>query len=46
MDTKQLINLKLLVQLGRTLSQALEMLQQVHGDKAMLRTRVFEWHKR
>lgn len=46
MNTKQRINLKFLVQLGKTPSQALEILQQVYGANTMSRTRVFEWHKR
>lgn len=46
MNTEQRTNLKFLVRLGKTPSQALEMLKQVYGDNAMSRTRVFEWHKR
>ena len=45
-NTEQRTNLKFLVRLGKTPSQALEMLKQVYGDNTMSRTRVFEWHKR
>ena len=45
MNTEQRTNLKFLVCLGKTRSQALEMLKQVYGDNAMSRTCVFEWHK-
>ena len=46
MTTKQRINLKFLVRLGKTPSDALGMLQEVYGDGTMSRSRVFEWHKR
>ena len=46
MNTEQRTNQKFLVRLGKTPSQAHEMLKQVYGDNAMSRTRVFEWHKR
>lgn len=45
-NMEQRINLKFLVRLGKTPSQALEMLQQAYGGNTMSRTRVFEWHKR
>ena len=46
MTTEQRINLKFLVRLGKTPSDALGMLQEVYGDGTMSRSRVFEWHKR
>ena len=46
MTTEQRINLKFLVQLGKTPSDALGMLHEVYGDETMSRSRVFEWHKR
>ena len=46
MTTEQHINLKFLIRLGKTPSDALRMLQEVYGDETMLRSRVFEWHKR
>ena len=46
MTTEQRINLKFLVRLGKTPSDALGMLQEVYGDETMSRSRVFEWHKR
>ncbi|XP_060774022.1 protein GVQW3-like, partial [Neoarius graeffei] len=39
-------NLKFLVRLGKTPSEALRLLQQVYGDETMSRSWVFEWHKR
>ena len=38
-------NMESLVQLGKTLSQAVEMLKQLCGDNTKLRIHVFEWHK-
>ena len=46
MNLEQRTNLKFLVRLGKTPSECLELLQQVYGNNAMSRTRVFEWHKR
>ena len=46
MTTEQRINLKFLVRLGKTPSDALGMLQEVYGDETMSCSRVFEWHKR
>ena len=46
MSQEQRINLKFLVKLGKTATESLNLLQQVYGDDAMSRTRVFEWHKR
>jgi len=45
-SAEQRTNLKFLVKLGKTPSEALELLQQVYGDETMSRSRVFEWHKR
>ena len=46
MNTKHRTNLKFLVHLGKTPSQALEMLKQVYGDNTVSWTRVSVWHKR
>ena len=46
MSTEQRTNLKFLVWLGKTLSEALGMLQQVYGDETMSWSRVCEWYKR
>ena len=46
MTTKQRTNLKFLVRLGKKPTEALKLLQDVYGDDAMSRTRVFEWHRR
>ena len=46
MGTEQRTNLKFLVRLGKTPSEALRLLQQVYGDETMSRSQVFEWHKR
>ena len=46
MTTEQRINLKILVRLGKTPSDALGMLQEVYGDETMSCSHVFEWHKR
>ena len=46
MTTEQRINVKFLVRLGKTPSDALGMLHEVYGDETMSRSRVFEWHKR
>ena len=45
MTTEQRINLKFLVLLGKTPSDALGMLQEVYGDETM-HAHVSEWHKR
>ncbi|XP_019727872.1 putative uncharacterized protein FLJ37770 [Hippocampus comes] len=45
-STEQRINLKFLVRLGKSPSEALGLLQQVYGDETMSRSRVFEWCKR
>ena len=46
MSTEQRTNLKFLVRLEETPTEALGLLQQVYGNEAMSRCRVFEWHKR
>ena len=46
MSIEQQINLKFLVRLGRTPTEALKLLQEVYGDDTMSRTHVFEWHRR
>ena len=46
MSAEQRTNMKFLVQLGKTPSEALGMLQKVYGDDTMSRSRVFEWCKR
>ena len=43
--TEGQINLKILTWLGKSLSQALEMLQQTYGNDTVSCTRIFEWHK-
>ena len=40
------IKLKFLVRLEKTATEALKLLQEVHGDDTMSRTRLFEWHRR
>ena len=46
MSVEQRINLKFLVRLGKTPTEALKLLQEVYGDDTMSRTRLFEWHRR
>ena len=46
MTTEQRTNLKVLVRLGKKPAEALKLLQDVYGDVAMSRARVFEWHRR
>ena len=46
MSAKQRINLKFLVRLGKTPTEALKLLQKVYGNDTMSRTRLFEWHRR
>ena len=46
MSVEQRINLKFLVRLGKTSTEALKLLQEVYGDDTMSRTRLFEWHRR
>ena len=46
MSVEQQFNLKFLVHLGKTPTEALNLLQEVYGDDTMSRTRLFEWHRR
>ena len=46
MSVEQQINLKCLVRLGKTPTEALKLLQEVYGDDIMSRTRLFELHRR
>ena len=46
MNVEQQINLKFLVHLEKTPTEALKLLQEVYGDDIMSRTRLFEWHRR
>ena len=45
-SVEQRFKLKLLVRLGKTPTETLKLLQEVYGDDAMSRTRLFEWHRR
>ena len=45
MIVKQQINLKFLVRLGKTPTEALKLLHEVCSDDTMSRTRLFEWFK-
>ena len=46
MSVEQQINPKFLVHLGKTLTEALKLLQEVYGEDTMSRTPFFEWHRR
>ena len=46
MSVEQRINLKFLVRLGKTSTEALKLHQKVYGDDTVLRTRLFEGHRR
>ena len=46
MNAEQRINLKFLVRLGKTPTEAQKLLQEVHGNDKISRTRLFEWHRR
>ena len=46
MSVEQRINLKFLVRLGKTPTEALQLLQEVYGDDTMSRTCLFEWHRK
>ena len=46
MSVEQRIDLKFLVRLGKTPTEALKLLQEVYGDDTMSRTRLFDWHRR
>ncbi|KAJ8951792.1 hypothetical protein NQ318_019765 [Aromia moschata] len=43
---EQRINLKFLVKLGKTFTEAYAMLKEVYGDERLSRTHIFEWFKR
>ena len=45
-SVEQQINLKFLVRLEKTPTEALKLLQEVYADDTMSRTRLFEWHRR
>ncbi|KAJ8933701.1 hypothetical protein NQ318_012255 [Aromia moschata] len=42
---KQRVNLKFLVKLGKTFTEAYAMLKEVYGKEFLSRTQVFEWFK-
>ena len=46
MNVEQRINLKFLVRLGKTPTEALKLLQEVHGNDKISRTRLFKRHRR
>ena len=46
MRTEQQTNLKFFIRLGKIPTESLGLLQQVYGNEAMSRCRVFEWNKR
>ena len=46
MSVEQQINLKFLVRLGKTPTEALKLLQEVYGEETVSRTRLFEGHRR
>ena len=46
MSVEQRINLKFLVRLGKSPTEALKLLQEVYGDDPLSRTHVFDWHRR
>ena len=46
MSVEQRINLKFLVRLGKTPTEALKLHQEVHGDDTISRTCLFEWHRK
>ena len=46
MSVEQRTNLKFLVRLGKSPSEALRMLQEVYGQETISRSHVFEWHRR
>ncbi|KAJ8957022.1 hypothetical protein NQ318_012195 [Aromia moschata] len=43
---KQRVNLKVLVRLEKTFTEAYAMLKEVYGNECLSRTQVFEWFKR
>ena len=46
MSIAQRINLKFLVRLGKTPTEAFKLLQKVYEDTTMSRTRIFECHRK
>ena len=46
MCTEERVSKKIYGTLGKTPSQGLAILLQVYGDNTMLRSRIFQWHKR
>ena len=44
MSVEQRTNLKFLVRLGKTPTEALKLLQEIYGDDTISKTRLFEWH--
>ena len=46
MNVKQRINMKFLVRLGETPTEALKLFQEVYGDDTMSRTRLFERYRK
>ena len=46
MSVKQQINLKFLVHLGKTPTEALKLFQEVYGDDTISRTHLVEGHRR
>ena len=46
MSVEQRNNMKFLVCLGKTPTEALKLLQEVYGDDTMSKTRLFEWNRR
>ncbi|KAJ8941494.1 hypothetical protein NQ318_006181 [Aromia moschata] len=43
---KQRVNIKFLVKLGKTLTEACAMIKEVYGNECLCRTQVSEWIKR
>ena len=46
MSVEQRIKLKFFFRLGKTLTEALKLLQEDYGDDTMSRTDIFDWHRR
>lgn len=42
----QRTNIQFYVKLGKTQAETLKLLQQAHGDMAMAKSNVYEWHRR
>ncbi|KAJ8936704.1 hypothetical protein NQ318_002446, partial [Aromia moschata] len=43
---EQRVNLKFLVKLGKTFTEAYAMLKEVYGNERLSRTQIFQWFKR